>query len=455
MKIPPRSQGMLSLRAERSFATRRLLLPVQEFIYTQGNSSIVLLAAALVALVWANTPWKSYYSGLWHTTVTVDLSVIVISQDLEHWVNDAFMTIFFFVVGLEIKRELVHGELSTVRKAALPVVAAVGGMVVPALLYVVLNAGGEGFHGWGIPMATDIAFALGALALLGNRIPAELKVLLLALAVVDDIGAILVIAAFYSEGTSFQALGIAVGLVALTFVMNRAGVRNVYAYVVVGALLWLAVFRSGVHATIAGVVLGLITPAQPYFSISSFAQSAQALLGRFRAAMGRHDEDEVEAVLGEFEELAQGTEAPLERLERIVSPWASYLVLPLFALANAGVELSPGAVTDALSSRITLGIVLGLVLGKLVGIVGFSWIAVRLGVGSLPGRVGWKHMIGVGLTAGIGFTVSLFITGLAFEDSRAVAEAKTGILGASVLAGLLGYIWLRVVTITRESPSKD
>ncbi len=455
MKVPPRSHGMLTLRAERSFATRRLLLPVQAFIYTQGNSSIVLLAAALAALVWANTPWKSSYSSLWHTTLTVDLAVLAISQDLEHWVNDALMTIFFFVVGLEIKRELVHGELSTVRKAALPVVAAVGGMGVPALLYVALNAGGEGFHGWGIPMATDIAFALGALALLGNRIPAELKVFLLALAVVDDIGAILVIAAFYSEGVSFQALGVAVGLVVLTFVMDRAGVRNVYAYVVVGILLWLAVFKSGVHATIAGVVLGLITPAQPYFSISSFAESAQALLGRFRAAMGRHDEDEVEAVLGEFEELAQGTEAPVERLERIVSPWASYLVLPLFALANAGVELSPGALMEALSSRITHGVVLGLVVGKLVGIVGASWLAVRLGAGSLPGDVRWKHITGVGLIAGIGFTVSLFVTGLAFEDSRAVAEAKTGILGASVLAGLLGYIWLRVVTTTREPHPKD
>lgn len=444
MSVPPRSRGSVSAQAERSYIARQVLLPAQAFIHTQALGGIVLMVAALVAIVWANSPWDDSYADLWETAITVDVNIFSIDEDLRHWINDGLMVFFFFVVALEIKRELVLGELSDPRRAALPVTAALGGMILPAAIYFAFNASGDGQRGWGIPMATDMAFALGVLALLGRRIPVELRIFLLAIAIVDDIAAILVIAVFYTDALSLQALGIAALLLGVIVAMNRIGVLSMNPYFLVGALIWVAVLKSGVHATIAGVVLGLFAPASPQFTKQTFAESSQRLSERIRAAEEQGDEETAEAVLGQMEELVLGTEAPLERLERLLQPWTSYAVVPLFALANAGIVLSGDAVRDAVSNPVTQGVMLGLVIGKPVGIVSFSWLAVRLGICSLPKGTTWAQMAGLGLVAGIGFTVSVFITGLAFTDGNLVSDAKIGILSASVLAGLAGYAWLRL-----------
>ncbi len=454
MNIPPRIRGALSVQAEHSYIARHLLLPTHSFVRTEAASGVILLAAAVAAIVWANSPWDESYSDLWESTLSVDVGLFSISEELRVWVNKALMTFFFFVVGLEIKRELVHGELGDVRRAALPAVAALGGMVVPALLFLSLNAGGDGARGWGIPMATDIAFALGVLALLGRRIPSEVRVFLLALAIVDDIGAIVVVAIFYAESVSFEALGMAVLLLGVIVAMRRTGVQGVNAYFIVGALFWVAVLKTGVHATIAGVVLGLLTPASPYFTKSTYAESMGSLVTGFREALAEGDEDRAEMLLGQAEQLTEGTEAPLERLERLLHPLTSFAVVPLFALANAGLDLSGGILGDSMSSPITLGIILGLVIGDPLGIVGFSWVAVRLGITSLPTGMRWAHMVGVGLLGGMGFTVSLFITGLAFEDAELISEAKVGILAASVIAGLAGYAFLRTLGTDQQRKPK-
>ncbi len=445
MKIPPRSRGAMQVRAARSYLTRRVHVPVQAFIHTEEISGIILFATAVVAIIWSNSPWAGSYFKLWETIVTVDVGVFSISEDLQHWVNDGLMAIFFFVVGLEIKRELVHGELSTPRRAALPVLAALGGMLVPLLIYLLFNAGRDGSMGWGIPMATDIAFALGVLALLGKRIPAQVRVFLLTLATVDDIGAIVAIAIFYTESFSLQALGIALLLLSLIIAMQFSKVHSAPIYVFVGVLFWVAVLKSGIHATIAGVILGLLVRANPRLSSNTFVKSSERLLTRLRNTIVQDNRDRSEVLLGQIEELVRGTEAPLERLERRVHPWVSYVILPLFALANSGLTLSSDIVRDATSSPVTLGIVVGLLVGKFVGVVGAAWISVRLRIASVSTQLTWQYVVGVGLLAGIGFTVSLFITGLAFDDAKLISNAKLGILVASILAGLGGYTFLRRV----------
>jgi Na+:H+ antiporter, NhaA family len=375
----------------------RYITPVGDaFASVEALGGIVLLLAALAALVWVNGPWSDSYSSVWNRELTIGVGSFAISETLRGWVNDGLMTVFFFVVGLEIKRELVEGELNDVRKARLPVVAALGGMLAPALIFVAWNLGGAGSRGWGIPMATDLAFALGVLALLGSRVAPGLKLFLLTLAIVDDIGAIVVIAVFYSEGIEAAWLGGAAAALALFFLMRGLGVRHPLLYVFPALVLWVCTFESGVHATIAGVALGLLTPA-----------------GSFR------------------------DRRVLEQLERRLHLWTSFLVVPVFALANAGVDVGVDALRDAASSRITWGIVSGLVVGKIVGITAATGIALRLGLGRLPEGVTFRQVVGVGAVAGIGFTVSLFVAGLSF-DGRSLSEAKLGILAASVIAGGLG-----------------
>ena len=446
MAIPPRSRGSTNVRATRSPVSRGLLLPVQQYIHNEVVGGVTLLIAALAALIWANSPWSEAYYRVHVLPLSISVGLFSIGEDLRHWVNDGLMAIFFFVVGLEIKRELVRGELSDARRAALPVAAALGGMALPALIYFSLNAGGEGAPGWGIPMATDIAFAMGVLAVLGRRIPSQLRIFLLALAIVDDIGAILVIAVFYAAHLSWVAIGAAVLLLALVKVMLAGGVRNTFSYLFVGLLFWLAVFQSGIHATIAGVALGAITPATRWFSRHGFTEAMQSRMQDLGEALDHEDQEKAEAVLGQIEELARETESPLDRLERTIHPWVSYLVLPLFALVNTGVALSGEMLRAAASSPVTIGVVGGLLLGKIVGIAGFSWLAVRGGVATLSKELRWSHLIGAGLLGGIGFTVSLFITDLAFSRSTLIDEAKVGILAASLIAGLGGYAWLRWVT---------
>lgn len=451
MAVPPRSRGVIKVRAERSSIVREVVLPAQSFLHTPKISGMLLLLAGVTAMLWANSPWASSYDHFWETILTIDAGVLSLSADLRHWVNDGLMTIFFFVVGLEVKREVVQGALSGVRRATLPAVAALGGMLVPALCYLALNLGGPGIKGWGVPMATDIAFALGVLALLETRIPSALRLFLLALAIVDDIGAIAVVAVFYTQHLAIEALAVALGLLGLIIAMQRVGVLSVNLYILVGALFWAAVWKSGIHATIAGVVLGLVTPLRPYFSNRTFANLADTLLHHFRDALAQEDTARAEAMLGQMEELSQGTESPLERLERRVHPWSSYGIMPLFALANAGLTLSGEVVQQAASSAVTWGIMAGLLVGKLVGVGGFAWLAVHLRLADLPSGVRWPHMAGLGSLAGLGFTMAIFIAGIAFEDPSHTAMAKIGILTASIVAGVGGYTILRMAT-QKDSP---
>jgi NhaA family Na+:H+ antiporter len=386
---------------------RRVPQPIRTFVHTEVAGGVVLLIAAVTAMVWANSPLDGVYEDIFGHYITIDAGIFRIEEDVQHWINDALMTLFFFVVGLEIKRELQVGELAGVDRAVLPVVAAVGGMVAPALIYTAFNYGGDGAKGWGIPMATDIAFAMGVIALFGKRIPTPLRTFLLALAIADDIGAILVIAIFYTESLQVDSLAIAGGIFALIFAMKFAGVKNYLAYVAVGAAAWVAVFESGLHATLAGVALGLMTP-----------------IG-------------VETTRGEEDSILVSS-GPLEELEALLHPVTSFLVVPLFALANAGVSLDPDSVRDLAGENVTLGVAFGLLVGKPLGIAFAAWLAVRMGVARLPTAVNWPQVVGVGFVAGIGFTVALFVNGLAFRADVLQEEGKLGILGGSLMASLIG-----------------
>jgi NhaA family Na+:H+ antiporter len=417
---------------------------VREFLTTEAAGGVALLVATMVALLWANSPWRGGYETLWGTEVTLRLGRWAITEDLTHWVNDALMALFFFVVGLEIKRELVTGELREWRTAALPAVAAAGGMVVPALIYLAVNPSGEGARGWGVPVATDIAFAVGVLSLLGPRVPDSAKLFLLTLAVVDDIGAILIIAVFYSGGITWPALGVAVGLVGVMFGLRKARVRSMAPYAIVGTGVWLAVFQSGVHATLAGVVLGLLAPARPVTPEGVALDWAADL-----------QEDPSRENLRTMTQLAKSSVSVTERLERELHPWTSFLIVPAFALANAGVRLDGSTLADAATSRIAIGVALGLVVGKLAGITGAVWVAVRMGLAALPEGSRWGHMVGVAAVAGIGFTVSLFITGLAFDSGDTQDVAKIAILAASVVASVVGVAALRAASRDSEEEEED
>jgi Na+:H+ antiporter, NhaA family len=404
---------------------------LRQFFRTEQAGGLVLLVAAVAALVWANSPWRDSYVSLWTTEASLAVGDTELHADLRHVVNEALMALFFFFVGLEIKRELVAGELRSWRTAALPAVAALGGMVVPALLYASVNVGGEGAAGWGVPMATDIAFAVGVLALLGPRVPVALKVFLLSLAIVDDIGAIVVIAAFYSDAIEMGALAVGVGLIGVVAVMKRLGVVWVPAYIVVGTAVWLAVFQSGVHPTIAGAVLGLMAPATPLGPAAVAREWTTDL-------SDEPDPDEQRAMTM----LARSTVSVAVRLQYTLHPLVSFVVLPLFALANAGVVLGRDVLDAPGATRVAVGVIVGLVVGKAVGIGAFAWLATRVGLGELPPWVTRRQVAGVGLVAGIGFTVSLFVAELAFDDAGLQAAAKAAILAASALAAVLGLLVL-------------
>jgi NhaA family Na+:H+ antiporter len=409
----------------------RLPRPIREFLETEAAGGIALLVAAVAAIVWVNSPFRHGYDALWNTRLSMSVGGHGIDEDLRHWVNDGLMAIFFFVVGLEIKRELVTGELRTWRRAATPAIAAVGGMVVPALIYAVVNAGGAGAHGWGIPMATDIAFALGVAALLGPRVPTGIKLFLLTLAIVDDIGAIVVIAVFYSSDVEPLALAAAAVLLGVMAVLRTCKVHWMPVYVVLGALVWLAVFESGVHATIAGVVLGLLAPARPLTPAHVAREWAQHL-----------GDEPSPGEVRQMTRLARTTSSVTERLEIALHPVSGFVIVPIFALANAGVVFERAALRADGAGRVVAGVAFGLVVGKLVGVAAGAYLAVRLRIGALPPDVTWPLVVGAAALAGIGFTVSLFVTDLAFGDADLRAAAKIGILGASLVASALGAVLL-------------
>ena len=438
---PPDARPTRSWMGSDRAVPRLIARPLRNFLDTEVAGGMVLLAAALIALVWANSPLGDVYESFWDTELAIRVGEWSLVENLRQWVNDGLMALFFFVVGLEIKRELVKGELSSPKAASLPVIAALGGMVVPALLYLALNRGGEPGQGWGIPMATDIAFALGVLALFGHRIPSSLRVFLLSLAIVDDIGAIIVIAIAYTPQIEVMALAVAMAGLAIVASMRILRVWWTPAYALVGAGVWLATLQSGVHATIAGVVLGLMTPVR--------ALDPNAMQEVDDSSHGDRDPvDEEDLADGQLSprgarrarQRAQASVSVAERIAHDLHPWTSYVVIPLFALANAGVELSGPALEAAVASPVTLGVVVGLVAGKLIGITGFAWAAERLGWATLPTGVGWIKLMGVAAIAGIGFTVSIFVSGLAFADDSLVDEAKVGILVGSLVAAGLGAL---------------
>ncbi len=418
------------LESDRPLA-RALGRPLASFLEIEAAGGVFLLAATVTALVWANSPWDQSYVDFWHTEISVTLGNFSVSEDLTHWVNDGLMSIFFFVVGLEIKRELVAGELREKSAAVLPGIAALGGMIVPAAIFLAVNAGGVGAEGWGIPMATDIAFALALVAVFGSRVPPRLKVFLLTLAIVDDIGAILVIAVFYTDSVSLGWLADAVVLSLAVVVLRRAHVRYLPVYVALGFALWLSMFESGVHATIAGVILGLLTPAQPFQK----DLEAEAIVDELEGLDDIKAED-----VHRTARLIRESVSPAERIEHALHPWTSFVIIPIFALANAGVPLTAEPLRDV--SPVLVGIVAGLVVGKLVGITSFAWLATRLPGVDLPDGVRWSQVIGIAAVAGIGFSVSLFITDLAFDDPLLQADAKLAILIASALAAALGFLIL-------------
>lgn len=428
------------LRPPWSRSERRLpklvVRPIQRFLNTEASGGLLILGAAALALVLANSPWSEPYEQLWRARFTIRIGPWQLAEDLRHFINDGLMAIFFFVVGLEIKREFVTGELRDPRTAALSFFGAVGGMAVPAMLYLLVNWGGDEARGWGVPMATDIAFAVGVLAIAGKGLPAGLKLFLLSLAIVDDIGAIIVIALFYSQDISGQALLVAGALLLVIVGLKRAQVRATAIYVVLGTGVWVAVFESGVHATVAGVVLGLLTPAVAFYASKGVSDEARQVADRTPDDPVPSDVEAAEWLT--LAGVAREAVSPLTRLEHSLHPWTSFLIVPLFALANAGVELSGEALIRNFSSRITLGIVLGLVAGKIAGIVLGAWLGIRLKLARLPSGISWFQLMAVAAVAGVGFTVALFIADLAFDRPDYLEAAKVGVLAASLLAGVIG-----------------
>lgn len=425
---------------------RRLVQPLIRFLQIESASGLVLLGCTTFALILANTAAAAGFNAFWHMHLAIEVGTFQLGGELGHFfVNDVLMTIFFFVVGLEIKRELAAGELRDPQKAALPVAAALGGMLAPAAIYALRQGGQPGANGWGIPMATDIAFVVGAMALLGSRVPFGLKIMLLSLAIADDIGAVVVIAAFYSSDLNFFMLLLAAGGLSLTAILNEIGVRSTLVYATVGAGIWLAFYKSGVHPTIAGVILGLMTPASEWVSRTALRLSIADLQAQLASDL--HEEVTVEDLeLLAF--AAQESVSPLERLEHTLHPWVGFLIMPLFALANAGVPIE----SSELTSPIAIAVALGLFLGKPLGILLFSFLAVKLGIARLPEGVTWRVLLGGGCLAGIGFTMSLFVTGLAFRNEpHFLSAGKLGTIIGSICSAVVGTI---ILVLGLRKPAK-
>ncbi|REK22145.1 MAG: Na+/H+ antiporter NhaA [Planctomycetota bacterium] len=411
----------------------RFIQPLNSFLHVEAASGVVLLLCAVAALAAANSGFSEQFLAFWKTPVGFAAGDFHFEHSLKHWINDGLMAIFFFVIGLEVKREIALGELQDFRRAALPLAAALGGMVIPAAMYLTMQFGEAGAHGWGIPMATDIAFVVGCMAVLGRRVPPALRVVLLSLAIVDDIGAILVIAFGYTEALHWGWLFMGLAGIGVVMLMQRLGVRSMGMYTIIGAAIWLGFHESGIHATIAGVALGMLTPARPYLESGVggelFRQASDMIHGGDWEGKG-HGPEKVRA----YRRITRETISPLEYLIYTLHPWVAFVIMPVFALANAGVPFEPADVV----SPVAVAVILGLAVGKPLGILLLSWLSAKLGLAQLPGGVGWRHVAGGGFLAGIGFTMALFITGLAFTDADLLRSAKVGVLTGSLISAVLG-----------------
>jgi NhaA family Na+:H+ antiporter len=430
---------------EKAFS--KVLTPLEEFIHRQSTSGILLMLSAIVALYLANSQWNEVYHHLLEMPFTIGVPGFQLSKSLHHWINDGLMALFFFVIGLELKREILVGELANLKQALLPIIAAVGGILVPVLIYISINPEGHALNGWGIPMATDIAFALGTLALLGKRIPKNLLTFLVAVAIVDDLGAVMVIALFYTETINILPLATAAAMLGILVAFNLGGIRRPLPYILLGVVLWIAMLMSGVHATLAGIFLAFTIPMRPKYDPERFLSHIDEMVGQIKRAYRREENIVInEELRSRVQALGKGVrlvQAPAQIMEQKMHLPSAYIIIPIFSLANAGIPIDWASFSSIVAHPVSVGIVAGLVVGKLVGIAGFSWVAVKLGLTSLPHDLNFKHIAGVGLMGGIGFTMSIFIAELGFAHSAEdLLMAKTGIFLASILAGVSGFLWL-------------
>jgi NhaA family Na+:H+ antiporter len=440
---------------ERTF--NKIVTPFEEFIHEETTSGLILMISAILAMILANTFLAHHYHHILHTELAISIAGLgELRYTLHHWINDGLMALFFMVVGLEIKREVIVGELSDPKAAMMPIIAAVGGMLVPAMFFYSLNMNTDAANGWGVPMATDIAFAVGVLVLLGSRVPKTVLTFLVGLAIVDDLGAVIVIALFYTEQIFLNWLYLVVASLMVLIVFNRMGIRKPLPYFIVGIIMWFAMLQSGIHATLAGVLVALTIPVKPKFDHVLFIEHMNDILKGLRQTKNQtsdskntciiHD-GESRALLQTLENGVHSVESPLQRLEHAMHMPVAFIVIPLFALANAGIPVDVSAIGQTLTHPVALGVMAGLILGKLIGVAGITWVAIKLGLGRLPEGMTGAHLIGVGLLAGIGFTMSIFIAELGFKNNAEyLLMAKTGVLFASVVAGVSGFLWLRLTS---------
>jgi Na+:H+ antiporter, NhaA family len=453
-----KKEGVYNALWEEKFD--KILTPFDEFLHRQTTSGLLLMVMAIIALLIANSSFFPTYEMILHTYSGVHIGDWSLKMTVGHWIDDGLMALFFFVVGMELKREFLVGELAELRNAMLPIGAAVGGMVVPALIYFAINPQGEAAEGWGIPMATDIAFAVGALALLASRVPKALITFLVALAIVDDLGAVLVIAFFYTDTIATTPLMIAAGVFGLLIMLNLAGIRRTTPYFILAVCLWYMLYQSGVHATIAGVLGAFTVPTIPKYNPNLFSKQVKNLMERFDAIASPKKsvltDYELRAVVETLDEGVQNVESPLQRLEHKWHMPVAYLVIPIFALANAGIPLDMGNFDQMMAEPVFLGVSLGLILGKFVGITGVCWLMLKMDMATLPKDTSFNQIAGVSLLAAIGFTMSIFVAQLAFNgQDELLLMAKTGILLASLIAGVMGYVWLYLASDSTASAKEN
>jgi len=432
---------------EKTF--KKVATPFEHFLHAQTTTGLVLMVMTIIALILANSPLADAYAHFFHTKISIDVGSWSLSHTIHHWINDALMAFFFFIVGLEIKREILVGELSNIKVAILPILAAIGGMVLPALIYTSINYGGEGANGWGIPMATDIAFAISALVLLGNRVSPALVTFLVALAIVDDLGAVAVIALFYTEQINMIPLSLAMVSFLVLISFNRFGIHATLPYFIVGAIMWLFMLQSGVHATIAGVIAAMAIPSKPKFTPLDFTQHTRNLLqeyDNYPVATDNMMHEKQKAILQNIKDKIDAVGSPAARLEHGLHLPVSLIIIPLFALANAGISIDFSSIGETIIEPVSLGIIAGLIFGKVIGIAGVAWLAIKMGVAQLPQGSTMSQVFGVAFLGGIGFTMSIFVADLAFVgNADLIFQAKVGILAASLFAGIFGFIWLKYI----------